>query len=168
MDLPQVEPERVIGEIEEIIGIPAKDALRVSAKTGEGVVEILEEVIRRIPPPSGNPEGPLKALIIDSWFDNYVGVVMLVRVVDGELKPKARIMPMSTGANHLCEQVGVFTPKATNKAVLCAGEVGFVTAGIKELKAARVGDTLTLAHRPATEPLPGFKEIKPQGFAGLE
>jgi len=167
MNLPQVEPERVIGEIEEIIGIPAKDALRVSAKTGEGVADILEEVIRRIPPPSGNPEGPLKALIIDSWFDNYVGVVMLVRVVDGELKPKDRIMPMSTGANHLCEQVGVFTPKAKNKAVLSAGEVGFVTAGIKELKAARVGDTLTLAHRPATEPLPGFKEIKPQVFAGL-
>jgi len=167
MDLPQVEPERVIGEIEEIIGIPAKDALRVSAKTGEGVAEILEEVIRRIPPPSGNPIGPLKALIIDSWFDNYVGVVMLVRVVDGELKPKDRIMPMSTGANYLCEQVGVFTPKATNKAVLSAGEVGFVTAGIKELKAARVGDTLTLAQRPATEALPGFKEIKPQVFAGL-
>jgi len=167
MDLPQVEPERVIGEIEEIIGIPAKDALRVSAKTGEGVAEILEEVIRRIPPPSGNRNGPLKALIIDSWFDNYVGVVMLVRVVDGELKPKDRIVPMSTGANYLCEQVGVFTPKATNKAVLSAGEVGFVTAGIKELKAARVGDTLTLAQRPATEALPGFKEIKPQVFAGL-
>src|SRR5689334_9629507 len=167
MDLPQVEPDRVIGEIEEIIGIPARDALRVSAKTGEGVGEILEEVIRRIPAPSGNPDGPLKALIIDSWFDNYVGVVMLVRVVDGELKPKDRIMPMSTGANYLCEQVGVFTPKAKNKPSLSAGEVGFVTAGIKELKAARVGDTLTLANRPAAAALPGFKEIKPQVFAGL-
>ncbi len=167
MDLPQVEPERVIGEIEEIIGIPAKDALRVSAKTGEGVAEILEEVIRRIPPPSGNPDGPLKALIIDSWFDNYAGVVMLVRVVDGELKPKDRILLMSTGGAYWCEQVGVFTPKARTRDALAAGEVGYVTAGIKEIKAARVGDTLTLAERPAAEPLPGFKEIKPQVFAGL-
>jgi GTP-binding protein LepA len=167
MDLPQVEPERVIGEIEDIVGIPAKDALRVSAKTGEGVADILEAVISRIPPPAGDRAAPLKALIIDSWFDNYVGVVMLVRVVDGELKPKDRILLMSNGANYLCEQVGVFTPKARSKESLAAGEVGFVTAGIKELKAARVGDTMTLAQRPATEPLPGFKEIKPQVFAGL-
>jgi GTP-binding protein LepA len=167
MDLPQVEPERVIEEIEEIIGIPAQDALRVSAKSGEGVAEILEAVIQRIPAPKGVAAGPLKALIIDSWFDNYVGVVMLVRVVDGELKPKDRILLMSTEANYLCEQVGVFTPKATNKASLAAGEVGFITAGIKELKAARVGDTVTLANRPASEALPGFKEIKPQVFAGL-
>ena len=149
MDLPQAEPERVIGEIEDIIGIPAKDALRVSAKTGIGVADVLEAVISRIPPPAGNPAGPLKALIIDSWFDNYVGVVMLVRVVDGALKPKDRILLMSTGANYLCEQVGIFRPKANNKEMLAAGEVGFVTAGIKEIKAARVGDTLTLAqHRP--------------------
>jgi len=167
MDLPQAEPERVIGEIEDIIGIPAKDALRVSAKTGVGVADVLEAVISRIPPPAGNPAGPLKALIIDSWFDNYVGVVMLVRVVDGALKPKDRILLMSTGANYLCEQVGIFRPKANHKEVLAAGEVGFVTAGIKEIKAARVGDTLTLAQHPATEPLPGFKEIKPQVFAGL-
>ena len=167
MDLPQVEPERVIGEIEDIVGIPAKDALRVSAKTGEGVVDILEAVISRIPPPSGDRANPLKALIIDSWFDNYVGVVMLVRVVDGELKPKDRILLMSNGANYLCEQVGAFTPKATSREVLAAGEVGFVTAGIKELQAARVGDTLTLAQRPAAVPLAGFKEIKPQVFAGL-
>ena len=167
MDLPQAEPERVIGEIEDIIGIPAKDALRVSAKTGIGVADVLEAVISRIPPPAGNPAGPLKALIIDSWFDNYVGVVMLVRVVDGALKPKDRILLMSTGANYLCEQVGIFRPKANNKEMLAAGEVGFVTAGIKEIKAARVGDTLTLAQHPATEPLPGFKEIKPQVFAGL-
>jgi GTP-binding protein LepA len=167
MDLPQAEPERVIGEIEDIIGISAKDALRVSAKTGIGVADVLEAVISRIPPPAGNPAGPLKALIIDSWFDNYVGVVMLVRVVDGALKPKDRILLMSTGANYLCEQVGIFRPKANHKDVLAAGEVGFVTAGIKELKAARVGDTLTLTLRPATEPLPGFKEIKPQVFAGL-
>ena len=167
MDLPQAEPERVIGEIEDIIGIPAKDALRVSAKTGIGVADVLEAVISRIPPPAGNPAGPLKALIIDSWFDNYVGVVMLVRVVDGALKPKDRILLMSTGANYLCEQVGIFRPKANHKDMLAAGEVGFVTAGIKELKAARVGDTLTLAQHPATIPLPGFKEIKPQVFAGL-
>jgi GTP-binding protein LepA len=167
MDLPQVEPERVISEIEDIVGIPAQDALRVSAKSGEGVADILEAVIQRIPPPAGDPEAPLKALIIDSWFDNYVGVVMLVRVVDGELKPKDRILLMSSGASYGCEQVGVFTPKAKGKAALKAGEVGFVTAGIKELKAAKVGDTLTLAQRPATGPLPGFKDIKPQVFAGL-
>ncbi|HKA38164.1 MAG TPA: translation elongation factor 4, partial [Burkholderiales bacterium] len=167
MDLPQADPERVIGEIEDIIGIPAKDALRVSAKTGDGVVDILECVIARIPPPAGDPAGPLKALIIDSWFDNYVGVVMLVRVVDGQLRPKDKILLMSTGASYLCEQVGVFTPKGRNKDQLGAGEVGFVTAGIKEIQAARVGDTLTLAARPATQPLPGFKEIKPQVFAGL-
>ena len=167
MDLPQADPERVIGEIEDIIGIPAKDALRVSAKTGDGIAEILESVIARIPPPAGDPTGPLKALIIDSWFDNYVGVVMLVRVVDGQLKPKDKILLMSTGASYLCEQVGVFTPKSRSKEQLSAGEVGFVTAGIKEIKAARVGDTMTLASRPAAQPLPGFKEIKPQVFAGL-
>jgi GTP-binding protein LepA len=167
MDLPQVEPDRVIEEIEDIVGIPAKDALKVSAKSGEGVAEILEAVIQRIPPPSGDRSAPLKALIIDSWFDNYVGVVMLVRVVDGELKSKDRIRFMSTGADYLCEQVGAFTPKAKSKSVLGAGEVGYVTAGIKELTAARVGDTLTLAQRPATNALPGFKEIKPQVFAGL-
>jgi GTP-binding protein LepA len=167
MDLPQADPERVIGEIEDIMGIPAKDALRVSAKTGDGVAEILESVIARIPPPTGDPTGPLKALIIDSWFDNYVGVVMLVRVVDGQLRPKDKILLMSTGASYLCEQVGVFTPKGRSKEQLAAGEVGFVTAGIKEIKAARVGDTMTLASRPATQPLPGFKEIKPQVFAGL-
>jgi GTP-binding protein LepA len=167
MDLPQVDPERVIAEIEDIIGIPARDAVKVSAKTGEGIADILEALIRRIPPPAGDPQKPLKALIIDSWFDNYVGVVMLVRVVDGELKPKDRIQFMSTQASYLCEQVGVFTPKSRSREKLSAGEVGFVIAGIKELKAARVGDTLTLAERPATEALPGFKEIKPQVFAGL-
>jgi len=167
MDLPQADPERVITEIEDIIGIPAKDAVKVSAKSGEGVVDILEAVIERIPPPTGDPGKPLKALIIDSWFDNYVGVVMLVRVVDGELKSKDRIMFMSTRTSYLCEQVGVFTPKSRSKDKLAAGEVGFVIAGIKELKAASVGDTLTLADNPATEALPGFKEIKPQVFAGL-
>ena len=167
MDLPQVEPERVAAEIEDIIGIPAKDAVRVSAKTGEGIAEVLEAVVQQMPPPKGDPEAPLKALIIDSWFDNYVGVVMLVRVVDGVLKPKDRILLMSTSGNYLCEQVGVFTPKSQARESLSAGEVGFVIAGIKELQAAKVGDTLTLANNPAEEPLPGFKEIKPQVFAGL-
>jgi len=167
MDLPQVDAERVIGEIEDIIGIPARDALRVSAKTGEGVADILEALIARIPPPKGDPRAPLKALVIDSWFDNYVGVVMLVRVVDGELRPRDRIRLMSTGTEHLCEQLGVFTPKARTKDALIAGEVGYVTAGIKELTGARVGDTVTRADRPAAQPLPGFKDIKPQVFAGL-
>ncbi len=167
MDLPQVEPERVAAEIEDIIGIPAKDAVRVSAKTGEGITEILEAVVKQMPPPKGDPSAPLKALIIDSWFDNYVGVVMLIRVVDGELKPKDRILLMASEGNFLCEQVGVFTPKSQARERLSAGEVGFVIAGIKELKAAKVGDTITLLNRPAAEPLPGFKEIKPQVFAGL-
>jgi GTP-binding protein LepA len=167
MDLPQADPARVIAEIEDIIGIPAQDAIEVSAKTGEGVIDILEAVIARIPAPKGDPAKPLKALIIDSWFDNYVGVVMLVRVVDGALRPKDRIQFMSTGTSYLCEQVGVFTPKSRPKDALSAGEVGFVIAGIKELKAARVGDTLTRADAPAIEALPGFKEIKPQVFAGL-
>jgi GTP-binding protein LepA len=167
MDLPQADAERVIAEVEDIIGIPAKDALRVSAKTGEGVQDILETIISRIPPPKGSRDEPLKALIIDSWFDNYVGVVMLVRVVDGVLQPQDRILFMSSGTSYTCEQVGIFTPKSRLKDSLSAGEVGFVTAGIKELQAARVGDTLTLAERPAGAPLPGFKEIKPQVFAGL-
>jgi GTP-binding protein LepA len=167
IDLPSAEPERVIEEIEDIIGIPAHDAIRASAKTGEGVQDVIEAVIARVPAPRGDPGTPLKALIIDSWFDNYVGVVMLVRVVDGRLSPKDKILFMSSRAAHLCEQVGVFTPKSVQKAQLAAGEVGFVVAGVKELKDARVGDTITLFSRPAAEPLPGFKEIKPQVFAGL-
>ncbi len=167
IDLPSAEPERVIDEIEDIIGIEAEDAIRCSAKTGEGVLDVIEAVVSRVPPPKGDPVAPLKALIIDSWFDNYVGVVMLVRVVDGKLTPKDKILLMSTQASYLCEQVGVFTPKAVERDSLSAGEVGFVIAGIKELKNARVGDTVTLAHRPAGQPLPGFKEIKPQVFAGL-
>ena len=167
IDLPSADPDNAIREIEDVIGIPAQDALRVSAKTGEGVQDILERVIERVPPPRGDAGAPLKALIIDSWFDNYVGVVMLVRVVDGELRPKDRIELMSTGAGYLCEQVGVFTPKSRQKASLAAGEVGFVVAGIKELRAAKVGDTITRADRRAAAPLPGFKEIKPQVFAGL-
>ena len=167
IDLPSAEPERVIEEIEDIIGISAKDAVHASAKTGLGVEDILDAVIRRIPPPKGNIDSPLKALIVDSWFDNYVGVVILVRVVDGVLKPKNKIQLMSTQANYVCEQVGVFTPKAKLKDSLSAGEVGYVIAGIKELKAAKVGDTITLAANPAKKALPGFKEIKPQVFAGL-
>ena len=167
IDLPSANPDNARQEIEDVIGIDATEAILASAKTGLGVEDILEAVIARIPPPQGNPDGPLKALIIDSWFDNYVGVVMLVRVVDGILKPKDRIVLMSTGSQHLCEQVGVFTPKSEQRTTLRAGEVGFVISGIKELKAAKVGDTITLADRPASEPLPGFKEIKPQVFAGL-
>ncbi len=167
IDLPSAEPERVIEEIEDIIGIDAQNALRVSAKTGEGVQDVLEAIISRIPSPEGNPDSPLKALIIDSWFDNYVGVVMLVRVMDGRLQPKDKILLMSTHATFLCEQVGVFTPKSVTKESLSAGEVGFIIAGIRDLHLARVGDTVTLAQSPAIEPLPGFKEIKPQVFAGL-
>ena len=167
IDLPQADPERVIEEIEDIIGIGASDAVRVSAKTGEGLTDVLEAVISRIPAPRGHLDAPLKALIIDSWFDNYVGVVMLVRVVDGALKPKDKIRLMYTQTSFLCEQVGVFTPKSVQRTQLSAGEVGFVIAGIRELSAAHVGDTITLQERPASEALPGFKEIKSQVFAGL-
>ncbi|MFH1043943.1 MAG: translation elongation factor 4 [Pseudomonadota bacterium] len=167
IDLPSADPEGAIREIEDVIGIGAKDALRVSAKTGEGVQDVLEAVIARIPPPKGDPEAPLKALIIDSWFDNYVGVVMLVRMMDGTLCPKDKILLMSSGTVHLCEQVGVFTPKSQSRPRLAAGEVGFIISGIKELQAAKVGDTVTLSERPAAAALPGFKVIKPQVFAGL-
>ena len=167
IDLLSADPEKAIQEIEDVIGIDARDAIRASAKTGERVQDILEAVIARVPPPKGHPEQRLKALVIDSWFDNYVGVVMLVRVVDGTLRPKDKILLMSTQAVHLCEQIGVFTPKARNRDALSAGEVGFVVAGIKELRAAKVGDTLTHADKPAPGPLPGFKEVKPQVFAGL-
>ncbi|SFZ72506.1 GTP-binding protein LepA [Chitinimonas taiwanensis DSM 18899] len=167
IDLPAAEPERVIEEIEDIVGIEATDAVHASAKNGIGIQDILEAVIARIPAPSGNPDGPLKALIIDSWFDNYVGVVMLVRVVDGEIKPKDKLLFMSTKAQHLCEQVGVFTPKSLQRDSLKAGEVGFVIAGIKEIASAKVGDTITLVKPAAEQPLPGFKEVKSQVFAGL-
>ncbi len=167
IDLPSANPDGARQEIEDVIGIDATDAVLASAKTGLGVEDILEAVIAKIPPPVGDPEAPLKALLIDSWFDNYVGVVMLVRVVDGVLRPKDKIRLMSTGAVHLCEQVGVFTPKSLARSELRAGQVGFIISGIKELYAAKVGDTVTLVERPATEALPGFKEIKPQVFAGL-
>ena len=167
IDLPAAEPERVCEEIEDIIGIEATDAVRASATSGIGIEDILETVVQKIPAPEGNPDGPLKALIVDSWFDNYVGVVMLVRVVDGVLRPKDKILFMSTQAQHLCEQVGVFTPKSESRTELRAGEVGFIIAGIKELKSAKVGDTLTQVNNPASEALPGFKEAKSQVFAGL-
>lgn len=167
IDLPSAEPERVAQEIEDIIGLEATDAVHCSAKTGVGLQEVLELVVAKIPAPKGNPDQPLKALIIDSWFDNYVGVVMLVRVVDGQLKPKDKIKFMSNKAVFLCEQVGVFTPKSVQKTALSAGEVGFVIAGIKELQYAKVGDTITLDSNPATEALPGFKQIQPKVFAGL-
>jgi GTP-binding protein LepA len=167
IDLPSADPENAIQEIEDVIGIQAKQAIRVSAKTGENVAETLEAVIAHVPPPRGDPGAVLRALVIDSWFDNYVGVVMLVRMVDGTLKPKDRVLLMSTGATHACEQVGVFTPKATERELLSAGEVGFIVAGVKELREAKIGDTITNADRPSEAPLPGFKEIKPQVFAGL-
>jgi GTP-binding protein LepA len=167
IDLPVAEPDRVMAEIEDIIGIDASHAVRVSAKTGEGVDDVLEAVIARIPPPEGDPQAPLQALIIDSWFDNYVGVVMLVRVMQGTLRPKDKILLMASAAAYNCEQVGVFTPKSVSRETLGAGDVGFVVAGIKELKTAAVGDTVTHAARPAAGPLPGFKEVKPQVFAGL-
>lgn len=167
MDLPSANPDGAREEVEDVIGIDATEAIPCSAKTGMGVEDILEMVVAKVPPPRGKPDGPLKALIIDSWFDNYVGVVMLVRVVDGEMRPKDKLLFMSTGAQHLCEQVGVFSPKSLQRDALRAGEVGFVIAGIKELKSAKVGDTITVANKPASEPLEGFKEIKPQVFAGL-
>ena len=167
IDLPAADPARVSQEIEDVIGVDATDAVRCSAKTGEGVRDVLEEVVAKVPPPTGNVDAPLKALVIDAWFDNYVGVVMLVRVVDGVLRAKEKIRLMATGAEYLCEQVGVFTPKSLQRPQLSAGEVGFIIAGIKELAAAKVGDTVTLAGKPAAEPLPGFKEVKPQVFAGL-
>ena len=167
IDLPSANPDNARHEIEEVIGIDATDAILASAKTGLGVEDILEAIIERIPAPEGDPEAPFKALLIDSWFDNYVGVVMLVRVVDGVLRPKDKILFMSTQAQHLCEQVGVFTPKSESRTELRAGEVGFIIAGIKELKSAKVGDTLTLVNNPASEALPGFKEAKSQVFAGL-
>lgn len=167
IDLPAANPENAISEIEDVIGIDATDATHCSAKTGQGVEDVLEVLIAKVPPPKGDTEAPLQALIIDSWFDNYVGVVMLVRIVNGTLRPKDRIRMMATGAQYPVEHVGVFTPKSKNLESLSAGQVGFIIAGIKELAAAKVGDTVTLVNRPAEVPLPGFKEVKPQVFAGL-
>ncbi|NPT59601.1 translation elongation factor 4 [Paraburkholderia elongata] len=167
IDLPAANPENAIAEIEDVIGIDATDATHCSAKTGVGVEDVLDALIAKVPPPKGDTEAPLQALIIDSWFDNYVGVVMLVRIVNGTLRPKDKIRMMATGAQYPVEHIGVFTPKSKNLESLSAGQVGFIIAGIKELAAAKVGDTVTLVNRPAAEPLPGFKEVKPQVFAGL-
>ena len=167
IDLPSAEPERVAKEIEEIIGIEAHDAIRVSAKTGEGVQQLLERLIERIPPPKGDPAAPLQALIIDSWFDNYMGVVSLVRVVNGSLKQGDKIRVMSTGRSFGVDRLGRFTPKSIVEPMLATGDVGFVIAGIKEIDGAPVGDTITLENRPSALPLPGFKQIQPRVFAGV-
>jgi GTP-binding protein LepA len=173
MDLPNADPENAKAEIEDVIGIDADEAIPCSAKTGLGIDEILEAVIERMPPPKGDPDGPPRAMIVDSWFDSYVGVVMLVRVVDGVLRKGDRVRMMASNAVYPLEQLGVFTPKSESRDALKAGEVGFLIAGIKELQAAKVGDTVTLEKKlpnnagPATEALPGFKEIQPQVFAGL-
>ena len=167
IDLPSAEPERVCQEIEEIIGLPADEALKISAKTGLGVNDLLEQLVSKVPPPKGDPEAPLQALIIDSWFDNYLGVVSLVRVVNGAISRKQKIVIMSTGKSHLVEKLGVFTPKPLDKETLQTGEVGFVVAGIKDIFGAPVGDTITAADRPCEAPLPGFQQVQPRVFAGL-
>jgi GTP-binding protein LepA len=167
IDLPSADPDRVRHEIAEIIGLDASDAVLASAKTGEGVQDILEELILRVPPPGGDVNAPLKVLIVDSWFDNYVGVVSLVRIVDGRLSRRDKIRVMSTGRNFQVEKLGKFTPKPVDRTELVAGDVGFIIAGIKDIEGAPVGDTLTLASSPATEALPGFKMVQPNVFAGL-
>ena len=167
IDLPQAEPERVAKEIEEIIGLSTDDVIKVSAKTGEGVTDLLEQLVQRIPPPEGDREAPLQALIIDSWFDNYLGIVSLVRVVQGEIRKGDKIVVKSLGRSHGVDDVGCFTPKPTARASLSAGEVGYVVAGIKDIRGAPVGDTLVLAGHQEVAQLPGFARVKPQVFAGL-
>ena len=167
IDLPAADPERVVAEIEDVIGIDASESVLVSAKTGNGVPELLEAIVARIPPPVGDPEAPLQALIIDSWFDNYVGVVSLVRVVNGSLAKGAKIKVMSTGAAYNADRIGSFTPKMQDRDLLETGEVGYVIAGIKDIFGAPVGDTLTNARQACEVPLPGFKQVQPRVFAGL-
>ncbi len=167
IDLPQAEPERVAAEIEEIIGIEAMDAVRCSAKTGVGVLDVLEEIVKKIPPPQGDPNAPLQALIIDSWFDSYLGVISLVRIKNGTLRKGDKIVVMSTGQNYCAEQIGVFTPKRQYREILNCGDVGFVVANVKDVHGAPVGDTLTHVKPAATEPLAGFKKVKPQVYSGL-
>jgi GTP-binding protein LepA len=167
IDLPSADPAKVIHEIEEIIGIPAEDAALVSAKTGEGVHALLEQLVKRIPAPKGDPDGPLQALIIDSWFDNYVGVVSLVRVMNGALRTGEKIRVMSTGRSHQIDKLGRFSPKPVTREALETGEVGFVIAGIREIDGAPVGDTITLENNPAKLPLAGFKQVQPRVFAGM-
>ena len=167
IDLPSAEPDRVCQEIEEIIGVDASDAILISAKSGQGVPELLEQLVKRIPAPQGDDNSSLKALIIDSWFDNYLGVVSLVRVIDGSIEVGKKLRVMSTGQDYEINEVGVFTPKRTSKKILRTGEVGYVVTGIKDIHGAPVGDTLTSSKSPAAEPLPGFRKIKPRVFAGL-
>ncbi len=167
IDLPSAEPERVKTEIEEIIGLDTENALLVSAKTGEGIEELLEAIVKFVPPPRGKPDGEVRALIIDSWFDNYLGVVSLVRVIDGELNVGDKIKIMSTGQSYQLDELGVFTPKRTTKKALEAGDVGYLVAGIKDIHGAPVGDTVTTFKNPSTEQLPGFRKVKPRVFAGL-
>jgi GTP-binding protein LepA len=167
IDLPQADPDKVIQEIEDVVGIEAMDAIQCSAKTGQGIHELLEELVKNIPPPKADPDAPLRALIIDSWFDNYLGVVSLVRIIDGTLGKGDKMKVMSTGRSHLVDRVGIFTPKKNDLKELRAGEVGYVIAGIKDITGAPVGDTLTLHNNPAEEALEGFKTIKPQVYAGL-
>ena len=167
IDLPSAEPYEVISQIEGVIGLDGAEALMVSAKTGEGVEDLLEALVQRVPPPRGNPEAPLKALIMDSWFDNYLGVVCLARVFDGELRKGDRIQVMATGREFQVDDLGVFTPKRTPRDRLGGGQVGYVVAGIKDIDGAPVGATLTWAHQPASEPVPGFKHVQPRVFAGL-
>jgi GTP-binding protein LepA len=167
IDLPSAEPERVITEIEDVIGIPADEALKISAKTGIGVEAVLDQLIQKIPPPAGKEDGALQALIIDSWFDNYLGVVSLVRIVNGSLRKKQKITVMSTGKSFYAEKLGVYTPKQLEKPQLNTGEVGFIVAGIKDIFGAPVGDTITSTDNPATEVLPGFEQVQPRVFAGL-
>ncbi|MDH3778655.1 MAG: translation elongation factor 4, partial [Gammaproteobacteria bacterium] len=167
IDLQAAEPEKVVAEIEDIIGIDAQDAIHVSAKTGQGIPELLEQIVELIPPPQGDPEGPLQALIIDSWFDNYVGVVSLVRVMNGHLTKGSKIKVMSTGVSYNADRVGVFTPKMEDRKELRTGEVGFVIAAIKDIYGAPVGDTLTTTKNACAEMLPGFKQVQPRVFAGL-
>ncbi len=167
IDLPAAEPDRVAQEIEDVIGIDASHALRISAKTGVGVPDLLELLVQRIPSPTGDSDGPLKALIIDSWFDNYLGVVSLVRVMDGYLEPGQKILMMQTGRSYLVDEVGKFTPKRTKIARLKAGDTGYFIAAIKDIDGAKVGDTITTVARPAEKPLPGFQEVQPRVFAGV-
>ncbi len=167
IDLPAADPDKVVAEIEDIIGVAADHALRVSAKTGEGIPQLLDAIVREIPPPAGDPEAPLQALIIDSWFDNYVGVVSLVRVVNGSLERGSKVTVMSTGASYTADRIGVYSPKMVDRDALRTGEVGFVIAAIREIDGAPVGDTLTSTRRPCSEALPGFQQVQPRVFAGL-
>jgi len=167
IDLPAADPERVCEEIEEVIGIDASNALRVSAKTGEGIHELIEQIVAEVPAPQGDPDAPLQALIIDSWFDSYVGVIILVRVMQGQISPRKKMTVMSTQRSYLVDKVGVFTPKREDRQILSAGQAGYIIASLKEIDSAKVGDTITMTDNPSTEALEGFKEVQPRVFAGM-